>query len=86
MLDTLRRAKKTPSHMVNIDEDFRCDVTWWLNNIRYWNGISTMCFNNKENMVVLNTSTDGWEGGTPGLGGTTLCPMSGSKPVFPPHG
>ena len=50
-----------------------------------WNGLSNMRFAAHHNCVALDASTDGWEGGTPGIGGYNFIKNDWFKSSVPAH-
>ena len=68
MLETYRRCTQA-GHPVRLDNNFVLDLLWWHENLSQWNGVSFLEFQDFQNKVALDASTDGALGGGPGLGG-----------------
>ena len=57
MLDMLRRIyniSKVPQ-----DSSFKADLVWWKEALEHWNGVSTLVFENFDQHVALDASTNG---------------------------
>jgi hypothetical protein len=67
MLETKRRSDRLDA-AVQLDTDFKLDLTWWSHNLAGWNGRSFLEFEHGGD-VALDASSNGWHGGTPGIGG-----------------
>ena len=72
MLQDLRLSYRVAPHPVSLSEGFMRDLQWWKKCMLGWNGISIFLHDLKENLVQLDASTNGGEGGRPGLGGVNL--------------
>ena len=66
-LETKRRATRSSNRPVPLDEAFREDLWWWVNSLRFWNGISILEFH-PAGSVAVDASSDGWFDGSPGIG------------------
>ena len=56
---------------VNLTDDFREDIRWWVSHIEGWNGRSFLVHTQTAHLA-LDASKQGWYGGYPGLGAYNL--------------
>ena len=82
MLETYRRCIKA-GKPIRLDNEFGLDLRWWAENLSNWNGISFLEFQDFDNKVALDASTNGATDGGPGLGGFNFMSNQWFKTTVP---